>query len=71
MGGALTVPSGHQQNFLAEGITKYVVDLGRAIDFKETKVAGVRPVRQTSVEQKAQLSELLRGVFSEVFDHLR
>jgi hypothetical protein len=30
--------------------------------------ADVRPVRQTGIEQKAQLSELLRRVFSEVFN---
>jgi hypothetical protein len=56
---------------VAEGIPQYVVDIGRAIDFKETKAAVVRSVRQTSVEQKTQLGELLRRVFSEVFDHLR
>ena len=67
----MTVPSGHEQNFLAEGIPKYVVDIGGAIDFKETKVAGVRSVRQTSVKQKTQFGELLRRVFSEVFNHLR
>ena len=32
-GFALTVPGGHEQNFVAEGVPKYVVDIGRPIDF--------------------------------------
>ena len=70
LGVALTVPSGHEQNFLAEGIPKYVVDIGRAIDFKETRVAGVCPV-QPRVEQNAQFGELLRLVRAQVFNHSR
>jgi hypothetical protein len=70
-GVALAVPRGHEQNIVAGGVPEYVVDIGRAIDFKQTRATGVRPVRQTSVEQKAQLSKLLRCVFSEVFNHSR
>jgi hypothetical protein len=57
----------HEHNFVAERIPEYVVDVGRAIDFKETRTAGVCLV-QASVEQKTQLGELLRRVFSEVFN---
>ena len=67
----MTVPGGHEQNFVAEGIPKYVVDIGRPIDFKETRAAGVWSFQQTSVEQKAQLGKLLRRVFPKVFNHSR
>jgi len=66
----LTVPGGHEQNFVAEGVPKYVVDIGRAIDFKETSAAGVCPV-QPSIEQNAQFGELLRLVRAQVFNHSR
>jgi hypothetical protein len=69
-GVALVVPGSHQQNFAAEGIPEHIVDIGRAIDFKETRATGVCPV-QTNVEQKAQLGKLLRRVFSKIFNHLR
>jgi hypothetical protein len=49
LGVALAVPGSHEQNFVAERISEYVVDIGRAIDFKETRAAGVCPV-QTNVE---------------------
>jgi hypothetical protein len=59
--GRLRVPSSHEEHFASERITEYVVDIGRAIDFKETKTADVCPV-QPSVEQNTQLGKLLRLV---------
>lgn len=70
-GVGLAVPDGHEQNFVAGGIPEYVVDIDRSVDFKETRAARIRPVRQTSVEQKAQLGELLRRVLPKVFNHSR
>ena len=67
----LAIPGGHEQNFLAGGIPEYVVDIDRAIDLEESGAARVRPVRKTGVEQKAQLSKLLRRVFPEIFNHSR
>ncbi len=70
-GVGLAVPGGYEQNFVAEGIPEYVVDIYRSVDFKEIRAARIRPVRQTSVEQKAQLGELLRRVPPKVFNHSR
>jgi hypothetical protein len=70
LGLAFAVPGGHEQNFVSERITEYVVDIGRAIDFKETRAAGVCPV-QPSVDQNAQFGELLRLVLPQVFNHSR
>lgn len=70
LGVALAVPGSHEQNFVAKRVSEYVVDIGRAFDFKETRAAGVCPVH-ASVEQKTQLGELLRRVFSEVFNLLQ
>lgn len=67
---APAVPGGHEQNFVSERITEYVVDIGRAIDFKETGAAGVCPV-QPSVEQNTQLGKLLRLVLPQLFNHSR
>jgi hypothetical protein len=64
----LAAPGSHEQNFVVERIPEYVVDIGRPIDFKESRAAGVWSFRQTSVKQKTQLGELLRHVFSEVFN---
>ena len=69
-GVAPAVPDSHEHNFVAEWVPQYVVDIGRAIDFKETRAAGVCSV-QASVEQNAQLGELLRLVLPQVFDHSR
>ncbi len=55
---------------MADGVPKYVVDIGHAIDFKETSAAGVCPV-QPRVEQNAQFGELLRLVRPQVFNHSR
>ena len=65
------MPGCHEQNFVAEGIPEYVIDIGRPIDFKETRAASVWSFRQTSVEQKTQFGKLLRCVFSEIFNHSR
>ena len=51
--------------------TEYVVDIGRPIDFKETRAAGVWSFQQTSVEQKTRFGKLLRRVFPKVFNHSR
>jgi hypothetical protein len=66
----LVIPGGHERYFVAEGISEHVVDIGRSIDFRETGAAGVRSVQQTSIEEKAQLSKLLRRVFPEVFNYI-
>jgi hypothetical protein len=71
LGVALAVPSGHKQNFVAEGISKYVVDVGRAIEFKETSAARIWPFRQTSVERQTQFGKLLGRVFPKILDHSR
>ena len=65
----MAVPGSHEQNFVAERIPEYVVDIGRPIDLKETRPAGVCPI-QTNVEEKAQLGKLLRRVFPKVLNHL-
>jgi hypothetical protein len=70
-GFALAIPGGHEQYFVTGGIPEYVVDMSHAIDFEETEVTGVRPVRQASGHQKEQFGELFRPVFSKVFDHYR
>ena len=70
LGVVLAVPDSHEHNFVAERVPEYVVDVGRAIDFKETRTAGVCPV-QTSVEQKAQLCKLPRRVMAQIFNHSR
>src|SRR4029077_7104923 len=67
---ALAIPGGHEQHFVAEGISEYVVHIGRSIDFKETGAAGVRSVQHSSIEEKAQLSKLLRRVFPEIFNNV-
>ena len=70
LGVAFAVPGGHEQSFVSERITEYVVDVGRTIDFKETSAAGVCPL-QTSVEQKAQLCKLPRRVMPQLFNDAR
>jgi hypothetical protein len=67
---AFKIPCGHEHNLVAEGIPKYVVHIGRAIDFKETWAAGVCSV-QPSVEQNTQFGELLCLVRAQIFNHSR
>src|SRR5271157_2681069 len=67
---ALAIPDGHKQYFAAKGIPEYVVDIGRSIDFKEIGAAGVRSVQQTGIEEKTQLSKLLRRVCPEIFNNI-
>jgi hypothetical protein len=45
LGVAFAFPGSHEQHFASERITEYVVDIGRAIDFKETRTADVCPVQ--------------------------
>lgn len=66
----MAIPGSHKQNFVAERIPEYVVDIGRPIDLKETRVAGVCPL-ETSVEQNAKFGKLLRCVFPGVFNYSR
>jgi hypothetical protein len=66
----LAVPNSHEQKFVAERIPEYVVDVSRAIDFKETRTTGVCPA-QTSVEQKAQLNKLLPRVMPQILNDSR
>ena len=61
LGVAFAFPGSHEQHFASERITEYVVDIRRAIDFKETRAADVCPV-QPSVEQDTQLGKVFRLV---------
>jgi hypothetical protein len=45
LGIALAVPGSHEQNFVAERISEYVLDTGRAIEFKETWAVDVCPAQ--------------------------
>ena len=69
-GVAFAFPGSHEQHFASERITEYVVDIGRAIDFKETRTADVCTI-QPGVEQNTQLGKLFRLVLPELFNHLR